>query len=454
MTSPTLTCFDLTDALQPHLGAARWWLAFSGGLDSTVLLHLLQDFCRRRPDSPPLHAVHINHGLHSQASHWAAHCEAVCAALEVPLILRRVKVAGASGLGLEAAARDGRYTAFEQLLQPGDCLLMAHHLDDQVETFFLRLLRGAGLQGLAAMPAQRTLGSGLLLRPLLGCSREQLQRYAHEQALHWIDDPSNEDTGLDRNYLREQVLPLLARRWPGYRTTVSRAATHLAGARELAAAALPAVVSSSNEWGDSCIAVTSLSSLPDHQAAEQLRAWLRSEGCHDLPDRNSLVEFLRQLRTAAIDSHPRLHSGKLVLQRYRGRVFRLPAPAEWSAPARLPIRVGQAVSIAGVGVVSLQPAAGGIALAAGDALELRWRTGGEQLRSASGEAGQSLKHLLQEQAVPPWWRARLPLLFRGDQLLAVADLWQTEQAQAAGAGSTSSDRWQLHWKRNSAAASD
>ncbi|MFV0276246.1 MAG: tRNA lysidine(34) synthetase TilS, partial [Parahaliea sp.] len=192
-----------------------------------MLLHLLLAARAHAPALPPLYALHVNHQLQPAADDWQRSCEQLCQRLALPLHCERVRVTP-DGRGLEAAAREARHAVFARCLGEGEVLFTAHHQDDQVETFFLRLLRGAGLEGLSAMAATRPLGRGLLHRPLLGVPRARLQALARQGGLEVIDDPSNADTALDRNYLRAQVLPLLERRWPGYRATVSRAGEHLA----------------------------------------------------------------------------------------------------------------------------------------------------------------------------------------------------------------------------------
>ena len=192
--------------LQPWRQAKRWRVAFSGGLDSTVLLHLLAHLAKNH-SLPALSAIHIHHGLQAAADAWPAHCQAICDALGVPLAIVHVHVdAGAS---LEQAARAARYGAFIEATQPGDVMLAAQHRDDQAETVLFRLLRGTGSRGLAAMPTQRPLGRGHLLRPLLDVSRAELEAYAREHRLLWIEDPSNADQQFSRNYLRQQVFPVL-----------------------------------------------------------------------------------------------------------------------------------------------------------------------------------------------------------------------------------------------------
>jgi len=210
--------------LTPWLHAPAWYIAFSGGLDSTVLLHLLAHHARNHP-TPPLRAVHIHHGLQSAADAWPAHCQAICDPLGIELQVIPVRVG--PGASREQAARDARYAAFKQLLGPGDVLFTAQHRDDQAETVLLRLLRGAGLRGLSAMPGQRSLGQGYLARPLLDTSRQRLHDYACAHRLQWIEDPSNADLGFDRNYLRREVMPRLQQRWPQASQNLARGAQHL-----------------------------------------------------------------------------------------------------------------------------------------------------------------------------------------------------------------------------------
>ncbi|WP_312936393.1 tRNA lysidine(34) synthetase TilS, partial [Pseudomonas sp.] len=221
---------DPSPLLRPWLTARRWQVAFSGGLDSTVLLHLLHAYAQRH-GAPPLCAVHVQHGLQAVADTWPAHCQQVCEQWGVELRLVEVKVE--TGASLEQAARTARYQAFEALLEEGDVLFTGQHLDDQAETVLFRLLRGAGLRGLTGMPQVRPLGRGQLVRPLLGHCRAQLQDYATRHGLTWIEDPSNSDTRFARNYLRAEVVPALRQRWPQAQQSLVRSAAHLHEAQGL-----------------------------------------------------------------------------------------------------------------------------------------------------------------------------------------------------------------------------
>ena len=381
------------------------------------------------------------------ADEWQTHCEAVCAQWGIPIRTDCVAV-GESGKGIEAAARDARYAAFEQGLGKGDVLLMAHHLDDQVETFFLRLMRGAGLQGLSAIPAQRSLAEGQLLRPLLAVSRESLQAYAIEQELEYIDDPSNQDLSMDRNFLRQRVLPLLGERWSGYRQTVSRSSGHIASALSTLEQNLPHPVTVYSILGDPGIPMQVLASGARDVAAIRLRSWLRSRGL-PMPNLALMEEFLRQLAEGAEESSPRVDCGSYCLQRYGNAVYLLPAP--WKKPPHgsFTLAPGSSQSVDGVGALSLVPAsAEGIAIAEGEILEIVWRSGGERCRPQGRAHSQTLKKLYQDKAVPTWWRERIPLLFIGHEMLAVGDLWLCESSRLAHPADSDLTLWQLQWKRN------
>jgi tRNA(Ile)-lysidine synthase len=405
--------------------AAPAWLAgFSGGLDSTALLLALAD-CRERASLPPLSAVHVHHGLHPAADAWADHCASLCARLGVPLTVRRVRVVQ-RGQGPEAAAREARYGVFSALLPADGVLFLAHHRDDQVETVFLRLLRGAGPEGLAGMPAQRALGGGTLLRPFLDLPRHTLRAYVESRGLSWVDDPGNDDPGPDRNYLRREILPRLERRWPGYRDTVARAAGHLAlAARD----PREPLVTRCNDFGDPGVDLDELLAAGE-AAARCLRQWLRGHGCAPGPSR-PLLEFLRQLREAAPGRAPRLEGAGWTLQRFRGAVYLLPRPQPYVHPAPRTVAPGEALTVPGVGRIAVAGPD------QGPRPQLQFRRGGERLRLPGAGHARDLKQLLQEAQVPPWWRERLPLLTAAGRVLAAGDRWPAADGD-----------WTLQWDRD------
>ncbi|RBJ84712.1 tRNA lysidine(34) synthetase TilS [Pseudomonas sp. MWU12-2534b] len=422
----------LLHSLRPWLDAKVWRVAFSGGLDSTVLLHLLAHLAQQQP-LPKLLAVHVHHGLQEAADAWPDHCQAICDALGVPLQVIRLQVR--AGPSLEQAAREARYGAFAALTAAHELLLTAQHREDQAETLLFRLLRGAGVRGLSAMPACRPLGGGQLLRPLLGVSRQALERYAAEQGLSWVEDPSNADHQYSRNYLRHQVMPLLQARWPQAATSMSRSAAHLREAQglldELAVQDLAAA-----EGGDCfpwlglpSLALAPLQALSPARQRNALSHWLGGFG--RLPDTDHWHGW-ENLRDAGADGRPlwRLADGEL--HRACGRIWWLSGawlqpvqgPVEWLDPTR-PLR------LPGNGEVFFS------ARAPQGPLHIGYRLGGEVMQVA-GRGHRDLKRLLNEAGLPGFVRGRLPLLYQGQRLLALANL--------PGPGAEPPTGWQLHWR--------
>ncbi len=435
---------SLQQALSPWRTSPRWTVAFSGGLDSTVLLDLLRT-CRDR-DNPgtTLRVLHVNHGLQESADDWQRHGEALCADRGLDFSAHRVRVATGEA-SPERAARRARYAVFERELGEGEPLFLAHHLDDQVETFFLRLLRGSGLRGLAAMPARRPLGRGELVRPLLEFPRGQLEAYARSRDLHWVEDPTNAAVDADRNYLRHQVLPRLAARWPAYRSSVGGASRRLDQAGALLEQLLPPLDRLRSVMGDEGLALSDL--LPADSGPLQLQRWLKALGL-PAPDSRQQEEFLRQLRRGDASSGQRLDCGSYVLRRYRQGVYRVPAPVAGEASSGELLAPGKTLTLPDGTRLSLVSATGqGLRLAPGEHLQLSYRTGGERCQPAGREGSRSLKKLLQDQAVPPWWRNRIPLLSLQGELLAVADLCLCQSSRLAESAGPGEGLWRPRWER-------
>lgn len=439
-----LNSTDLDSQLTGLLTAPHWYVGLSGGVDSTVLLHLLCDWRKHNPGSPPLSAIHINHGLQSEAAGWQRYCEDICRSLEIPCISRTV-VVQPSGSG-EAAARVARYRAFEALLPPEAIVFLGHHLDDQVETFFLRLLRGAGVEGLAAMPRGRALGAAQLARPLLDYRRSEIEDYAAHHSLEYVIDPSNSNTAMDRNFLRAELLPLLATRWPAYRRAVIRASSHMAAAAKVLEDTVGVPETVYSRMGDAGLLLSQLNDAPDEIAATRLRSWLRSRG-HQAPDTAAIDEFLRQLRVAGDDAIPRLACSSCTLQRYRDTVYLLPDCEAPPVALSLNLVPGASLEVPGVGTVSLLPSQGdGLELASDEQLVLRCRQGGERCRLPGRSGSRSLKVLMQEWSVPPWWRDRVPLVYLGGELVAVGDLARCETSRWRLASEAVEPLWIIRWK--------
>lgn len=406
----------LLQVLAPWRNAPAWQVGFSGGLDSTVLLHLLTELAKREK-LPALNAIHVHHGLQTAADAWPEHCRQVCQALGVPLQVIAVQVQ--PGASLEQAARDARYGAFSDCLAVGEVLLTGQHQDDQAETLLFRVLRGAGVRGLAAMPFSRALGAGQLLRPLLNVSREALEAYARKHRLRWVEDPSNDDSRYSRNYLRNQVLPALKSRWPQATASMARSAAHLAEAQQLLDELALADLASAEPSGPFAwlnlpsLALPVLAELSPARQRNALRHWLAP--LTRLPDSDHWVGW-ENLRDAGLGGRPiwRLTDGEL--HRDQGRIWWLSdnwllAPQNvvpWSDPSRV-------LTLPGNGQVSI---AGRIPYGS---LEVRYRQGGEIFK-VPGRGHRDLKRLLNELEIPLFVRGRLPLLYCNGEFIAVANL--------------------------------
>ncbi len=401
------------------LDPVHYWVGYSGGLDSTVLLHALAAIRPRL--SAPIAAIHVDHGLQPGSAGWARHCQEHCDQLQIPLTRLVVDAAPAPGESPEAAARAARYAAIAGAIGERGMLLTAHHKDDQAETLLLQLLRGAGVDGLAAMPAVRPWRGGWHGRPLLDWRRAQLHAWAQTRGLRWLEDPSNAETRADRNYLRHRVVPLLLARWPGAVEGIARSAALCADAAEIvtqqARRDLQPVLSSSRH-----LRTDGLRRLPRAQARNVLRIWLREQGAPPMPLRR-LDEALHQLLDARRDAAVRIAWDKVELRRFRDQVWLLVGPV--ARPPVEPLAWAQAaVSLGpGLGRLSCRRGPGGIDFGRWERgrVEIGYRHAGLRCRPAGRAGTRPFKKLAQEQGIPPWLRDITPVVFIDGQPAAIAN---------------------------------
>ncbi|MFP4246668.1 MAG: tRNA lysidine(34) synthetase TilS [Halochromatium sp.] len=425
---PVFSADRLAPLLTEQPRPARLWIAYSGGVDSTVLLHACAQLRDALDLDLSLKAIHIDHGLHPRSADWARHCRRVCDQLGVAYQVRQARIARQPGESLEALARAARQRLFADCLEPGDWLATAQHRDDQAETLLLALLRGSGVHGLAAMPARAALGAGVLVRPLLDVSQADLRAYAEEHRLRWIEDPSNQDLDFDRNLLRHQVMPILRQRWPSAATTIARSAAHCAEAAALidtlADEQLPTVAGSR----PGTLSAARLSTLAPERARAVLRRWLARQGFR-ATNRRRLETILGEVLCARADAQPLVAWDGCELRRYRDDLFALaPLPPRpetalgWDGwqPLQLPMGLG---TLSLEAADSARPAAG---LASCQALphapSMTVRFGRPRLPCRQpNRPSRTLKNLFQQSGVPAWLRPYVPLLVDGQgDLLAVA----------------------------------
>ncbi len=428
-------------------------VAYSGGMDSHVLLHALCALKQAGQFKAKLAALHVNHGLSSNAQAWVKHCQSVCDSFNVPLIVEEVRVEK-DGKGLEDAARNKRLAVFSKAVEQGGYVFTAHHLDDQAETLLFRLLRGTGLRGMSGMALERPLGNGKMSRPLLHITREALASYAREHSLEWIEDESNSVVDFDRNYLRQKVMPLLGARWPGFQKNWQRFA-QLAEEGELLQKEL-----GSQDLGRVLRGIhkLDLSALQQFNGLRQrniVRSWfLQLEQSQRIPapDFNVIEQIFQVLIPAQQDAIPVVSWGKagqrFELRRFASHLYivlpqtTVPESGRmtWNTanPCRLPGELGTLVLVESDGE--------GVALVPGDILEVGFKQGGEQLKPA-GRKTRALKKILPDYDVPPWLRPVTPLIYHDNALIAVADLFICDKYMKKSAPHNNKKLYKFQWQR-------
>lgn len=435
----------LLSTLQTLPAAQRYWVALSGGCDSMALLHAMATL-RPRLAPASLGSVHVDHSLHPDSAAWAQHCRAFAAGLGVECVVLRVDARPGPGQSREAAARTARYRALANWLQPGDVLLTAHHREDQAETVLLQLMRGAGSAGLAAMPVHTSLGAGVLARPLLTVPRDALRSYATHYDLVWVEDPSNFDTSLDRNYLRHEIMPRLRMRWPAADVNLSRAAQHQGETTGLLEALARYDLQRVQAAHAGVLRIDRLLELDEPRQRNALRGWLRERGL-PLPSARILRQIGTDVLRAGWDREPCVTWSGAQVRRYRNGLYAMtpwvPIAAatslEWrphEGPLRLPHDGSElhAHHAPGRGL-RYDPSQG--------PLRIRFRQGGERCRPTGAAHTRTIKALFQERGVPPWERDRTPFIYVDDTLAAVADHWVCAD-HAAGASETG---LVIEWRR-------
>ena len=418
------------------------WVALSGGMDSQVLLHLCHKTLYSIPNPPKLTAIHVNHNLSLNSGLWQEQCQQVCDQYNIPMLAHSVSVT-LSGDGLESAARNARYEVFESVVQENDCLLLGHHLNDMAETMLFRLMRGAGVAGLAAMPRTRSLGEGVLIRPLLDVSRADIEVYAKEHGLSWVEDESNEDESFSRNFLRSQVLPKLQERWPSALTQMKRSAAHCEEAQTLLEeVAFDDVAAMGGVMLDKQLPLSGLLELRVTRQRNVLRAWLRF---HDVlvPSEVQINEYLNQLAQADQESSPRLQLGDWDLRRYQDKVYLTPKLVEFDTSLVLEWQLNTVLTLPDSSLSASLSRGVGLRIADEQVLRVKFRQGGERIQPAGAVGSRPLKKWLQEWGIPPWLRERVPLIYLGEELVAVADYCICEGYQVTADDDGNVLNWEL-----------
>ncbi len=399
-------------------GVSRLSVAYSGGLDSTVLLVALAHI--RDQLGADIRALHVDHQLQAASAEWAEECARVAGDLNVPFVHLMVEVDDGHE-GVEAGARAARYAALRRELSAQEVLLTAHHADDQVETVLLALMRGAGPRGLAASPAVQCFGPGWLVRPLLDFDRSDLERWAARERLTWVTDPTNESLSFDRNYLRHEIVAKLRARWPAVARSAVRSAALIQESAQLIEELAEMDLRSIERRG--CLEVDRLEALSAPRRRNLLRYWLRAHGVR-APSARRLAAIDHDMRVAQADRVPCSKVEGAEIRRHRGLLYCVPTLPP--VPEVLAWEIHTSLELPSrLGALRFEPGTGsGISPAKlPPTLHVKFRRGGETLKAVGEAHRRSLKKRLQDANIVPWWRGRLPLIYAGDRLVAVGDLW-------------------------------
>lgn len=430
----------MSDLLRRHLAAALaavpaapLALAFSGGPDSTALLHALAQLSEARRRG--LRALHVDHGLHADSARWARHCQAFCAGLDVACEVLCVNVERNRGMGLEAAAREARHAALAAHLRDGEWLLFGHHRDDQVETVLLKLLRGAGPEGLGGMRALRPFGRGQLWRPVLELSRAQLRHHVQAHQLACIDDPSNADIGLARNHLRHEILPRLLHHWPQAAESILHSAALSRAAAEALRSQWQAAFDTLHDPVNGSLDARGWLALMPALREPLLDYWLHARG----------LGAPTTAQRRQIEQQCQARAGQLPCIRWPGAELHIWKERLWALPPQSPMPAGWQRDWHGEPLTL--PDGGALALDVdgarlGEPLRVRLRRGGERIRPAGDPHTRELRDLFQQAQLPPWQRQACPLLYAGEELVAVADRWANARGAAIFAQAGARPRWQ------------
>ena len=417
----------------------QFLIGFSGGLDSTALLALFAKLREKQPHFQ-LRAIHIHHGLSSNADAWATHCENLCQQFQIPLLIQRVNVNMANGI--EAGARQARYEAIAQHIFPQEWLATAHHLQDQTETFFLALKRGSGLQGLSAMQAQSTVYNVTIFRPLLSFNRQQLLNFVQQQGITWIEDESNADNQYDRNFLRNQILPDLRQRWGHFDSAVQRCAQHCYEQQQLLNELLAEEYQKNVDKTDRTFKVQHFA---DYSAIKQrtlLRLWLQECGVA-MPSLVQLEHLISDVVFAKPDTQPQFRLENNIVRRYQHKLFLTPIfadissnniDAEFDKPMALPDNLGTLrLQKTPQKMTALWHNENGniyketLALPLeGTKVWIRFGYSGKVKLTPKG-VNQDIKKVWQNLNVPPWQRQRIPLIFYDDKLQSAVGFFTVSQ---------------------------
>ncbi|MGP8307365.1 tRNA lysidine(34) synthetase TilS [Vibrio sp. YIC-376] len=397
-------------------------LAFSGGVDSRLLLELLSRY--QQEHAIPCHAVYVHHGLSGNADDWADKCQLWAQQAGISCSIEHVSLDTHSGESIELLAREARYQALAEYIDNGDLLLTGQHADDQVETFLLALKRGSGPKGLSCMAESMPFSAGTLIRPLLTTRRVQIETIARSLNLEWVEDESNQDTRYDRNYLRHHIVPELSQRWPSIHQAVQRSASLCAQQEALLDELLNDVFCRALQ-SDLSLDIAELASHSELARARLIRTWLAKQNAQ-MPSQVQLGLIWNEVALAQQDANPKFKLKQGEVRRFQNKLYWVTEAidvVDWQSKIHidlaliLPGRLGELIlsSSSKQPTIALPPQP--------ELLSVTFNPEGLSAHPAARNHSRKLKKLFQEYNVPSWLRRQIPILMYQGQVVAVADLF-------------------------------
>lgn len=418
----------------------KYWLACSGGLDSCVLLHLF--FLNKKRIKQDIGVIYVNHKLQKESKSWGSFCEKLCEIYNIDFLSLEITSLCPSKKSIEEWARDERYRLIKEQLVDNDILLTAHHLDDQVETFFLQALRGSGINGLSCMPYIKPFGSSYHVRPLLNFSRKELLQYAKTYSLDWCEDSSNLDVRFNRNYIRKLILPNIESRWPSYRKTISRLIGHQQELKLLLDEVAKEDINKTCDTKSMGIDISLIRKLSLPRKKNLIMLWIKQQK-FKLPSSTHLARIISDIIDSSADKNPYVNWNGVEIRRYKNTMYAIEPFTtnsinkiyKWDLNKPLKLQSGllEASSVKGGGLIKKS--------IIGSIVEVRYRKGGERIRPQNQNITKKVKKIFQEKNVLPWCRDKFPLIYINNKLAAIPGVCISEDFYA----NHNDDAWHIKW---------
>lgn len=439
-TASTLSRNTFLSVLQELGKVNKFWLAYSGGMDSSVLLHLF--YLNKEKVKHPIEVLYVNHGLQQEADDWAVFCQKQCEKYDFPFTELTVSESCPTGESIEAWAREKRYQLIGDIMNPNDVLFSGHHKDDQVETFFLQAFRGAGARGLSAMPLIKKKKDIFYARPLLNYSREEIKHYANQQGLNWQEDKSNSDSRYDRNYFRHKISPIIENRWPSYRETINRVIGHQKETKLLLDELAIEDINNAKHDNEISLDINTIKTLSEARQKNLLFVWLEQLGLQ-IPGSRHIEKVISDIINSDLDKSPCVNWADVEIRRYKNTLYASKKLQDYDADTEFKWQPENILNVFEETLMAKQAKGVGVSQnkVNGTHFIVRFRKGGEKIKPGNSSHSKTLKQLFQERSVLPWYRNKIPLVYVNDELAAIPGFCVDKKYMAEKDEAS----WDIHW---------